>query len=193
MVKKSRSVIDSAALGIIRIIAPVCIFLHKPLFGWLDILLARRRNKQLTAEIEISFSYLFSLYPGRVLLNEGEQLPLAFDFATVTVQFSEIRFRITRGRGELRVEVAPLHDPEDWQDLEALWCALAAPEWTRRPSPYDTLDETALCLQEHWRLLVAAMSTSQNYSTTAEKLRKLSDLSIEEQMKLRKMNEGLSL
>ena len=128
-------------------------------FGWTDELAYRRNRRKFIAEIDRDFSELFAEHNGRVVPHEGENLPRAFDYVSVTVEIEEIRLRFTRGRGELRVQVAPASDVQGWMDLSILWPRIATPESGRPPSPYDELGEVAERLKARWTQLVDTVST----------------------------------
>jgi len=130
-------------------------------FGPLDELAFRRRRKKFIAEIEREFSGLFSRRSGWVVPNEGLELPRAFDYVAVTVEFNDVRFRIIRGRGELRVLAATPINPQDWQDLSLLWHRKAMRECGSPPSGYGQLGEVVQGLDRNWDQLVTALPRSQ--------------------------------
>jgi len=174
----------STAGQVFRFIGGVCILGFKVLFGPSDSLSAKRNRNRLLSEIEVSFADLLRERAGRIHSNEGKGLPRAFDYAAVVMEFPEIRFRVIRGRGEIRVQVAPVHAGEDWHDLVLLWSVLATPEHPTPPAVHDSLDTIAKFLAEQWRVLVVAMG--EGFPETEEKLRALGELPLKEQMALAK-------
>jgi len=130
-------------------------------FGPLGELAFRERRKKFIAEIEQEFSGLFSRRVGWVVPKEGLELPRAFDYVGVTVEFAEVRFRIIRGREELRVQTATLINPEDWQDISLLWHQKAMRECGSPPSCNEQLGEVAERLEQNWDQLLATLLTSQ--------------------------------
>jgi hypothetical protein len=174
---------------VLRFIGGVCLLGFKVLFGPSEKSQARKDGRRLVAEIDTSFSSLLAASGGRIQAhgiqgNKGRHLLAAFDSAAVILAFPEIRFRILRGRGQIQVQVAPVHAGEEWHDLVLLWRVLATQESPTAPTASDSLDTIAKFLEEHWRVLVAAMADGGGYRETEEKLRGLGELSLEEQMGL---------
>jgi hypothetical protein len=133
-------------------------WLYRMAFGGFDEVGYRRDRRRFIAEIERNFAYLFSIHPGRIVPQEGKNLPRAFDYVAVTVEFQEIRIRIIRGRGELDAQVASITNPEGWQSFSLVWHRIALPEW-RTDEPFEDRDLTALALrfQTCWDRLNAAL------------------------------------
>jgi hypothetical protein len=130
---------------------------YKIAFGWLDELLYQRDRKRFIREIEQGFAELFSKRVGKVVSHEGKNLIHAFDYVSVTVEFDEILVRVTRGRGEMLVQVSPRTEPKNWLALSTLWDRIALPEWGRPPSIYDEPGEIAQRLDTCWDRLVPAL------------------------------------
>src|SRR6267154_2652509 len=86
-----------------------------------SMILNRRTRAGFFREIDAAFSNLMVLHGGRRVPYEGEELPQAFDYVAVTVEFAEIWFRFIRGRGELRTQVARPNEPYNWEELTLLW------------------------------------------------------------------------
>jgi len=156
-----RPVKRGVALSLLCVSGGVIAWIYKMAFGGFDELAYRRSRKKFIAEIKQDFSAMLSQRRGRVLPDEGTNLPRAFDFVAVTVEFEEIRFRITRGRGELRVQAAATSDPQDWQDLSLLWHREAMRECGNPPSCDSPLAEVAQRLDNNWAQLLAALKTWQ--------------------------------
>jgi hypothetical protein len=134
---------------------------YKMAFGGLDELSYRRKRKRFMEEIQQSFSSL-SLQHGGWTTSDAE-LPriIAFDYVTVTVEFKDVCFQITRGRGELSVRASLPIKPQEWQDLSLLWHRKAMRECGGPPSCYEQLGEVAQRLEQNWDQLLAALATWQ--------------------------------
>jgi hypothetical protein len=136
-------------------------WVYKLAFGGFDEFAYRQSRKAFIAEVEQTFSDLFSRRAGRVVPDEGTNLPRAFDYVAVTVEFEEVRIRIIRGREELRVQAASPDNPQDWQDLSLLWHRKAMRECDNPPSCHDQLGEVVQRLDNCWKQLIAALGTWQ--------------------------------
>jgi hypothetical protein len=93
-----------------------------------------------------------------VLPHEGEELPRAFDYHSVILEFKEMRIRLVRGRGELEVELAPTREPGDWRELSFLQQVLASSEGYVPLFSQKPLDQLAGQLQAGWEQLVDLFS-----------------------------------
>ncbi len=154
-----RPVKRSLANSFLYILGSVFGGVYKVAFGGLDELLYKRARKQFIAEIELSFHYLFLKREGAVVPIEGTNLPRAFDYVGVTIAFSEVRFRIIRGRGELRVQAALPNDPSRWEDIELLWSRQAMRECGNSSSVHATLSDVAGTLDRYWDELLIALES----------------------------------
>jgi hypothetical protein len=134
---------------------------YKQAFGWLDELIYRRDRKRFVAEIEQSFSGLFSKHGGRIVPNNELPRILAFDYVTVTIEFKDVCFQITRGRRELDVRASLWNNTQNWQDIGIVWGRKAMRECGSPPSCYDQLDEVVQRIENNWDQLVAALATWQ--------------------------------
>jgi hypothetical protein len=128
---------------------------YKMAFGGLEEFAYRRSRNAFIAEIERSFSDLFSHRAGEL------NVPRAFDYVSVAIEFKEVRFRIVRGRGELCVYAAPITNPQEWQELSLLWHRKPMRECGNPPSYYDELGEVAQRINNCWDQLVAALAAWQ--------------------------------
>jgi hypothetical protein len=174
--------VDRIYFGLIHLIGAICIPIYKLAFGRSDKKAAYKYERRLIVDVRRSFADLISSRAGVVLTETRERRP-TFDYAIVVIKFPEISLRMTRGRDELRVQIAPNHDLNDWTDIEVLWRVLNLREWPVSPSPYDSLSDASEYLTAHWDMIVHAMSP-QHYSTTSKGLQNLCALSFEEQRKL---------
>ncbi len=180
--KRSISLADRVYFGSIQFIGAICIPIYKLLFGHSDMTVAHKNERRLLVDVRESFAGVLSDHTG-IISTEGRGRRPAFDFAIAVIKFSEIGVRITRGRGELRIQIAPARDLNDWNDIEILWRVLHLQEWSVSPSPYDSLDDVSDYLKAHWDKIVAAMSP-QHYSATSREAENLCALSLENQRKL---------
>jgi hypothetical protein len=133
-------------------------WVYKMAFGGLDEAFYRRSRRAFIAEVNGSFSYLFSQHGGKVNLQEGVDFPRAFDYVSVTVEFKELRIRLIQGRGELEAELAPTREPGDWRDLSFLQQVLASPPGYTPVFENGSLDQLAGQLQTGWDQLVDLLS-----------------------------------
>jgi hypothetical protein len=149
------------ALTLLSIFGDVVVQTYKLAFGGFDELFYRRSRKKFVNEIKREFSDIFSRRHGKVIPNEGINLPRAFDYVAVTIEFKEIRFRIIRGRGELRLQAAEPSSLESWQDLSLLWHRKPMRECGDPPSCYAPLGEVAQRIDDCWDQLLAALEAWQ--------------------------------
>jgi hypothetical protein len=147
--------------SLLHVLGSVVGWIYKMAFGGLDELVYRKNRKQFIAEVEQGFSSLISQHAGKVVPDEGLELPKAFDYVAVTVEFSAVRFRIIRGRGELRVQAALPSDPHDWEDLSLLWSRRVMRECGKPPSIHDRLEEVAQRIDANWNQIVASLAAWQ--------------------------------
>ena len=75
------------------------------------------RQNQFALEIQRDLAFLFDDHHGQIIPDESVRHPLPFDCASVIVAADDLCFRFFRGRGDLRVQIAPEHAPEDWGEL----------------------------------------------------------------------------
>ena len=115
--RQKRTLSDSALHSSGRVIA----WLYGVAFGAFEEPLYRRSRRGFMHEIETEFAGLLIEYRGHLVPHEGEELPRAFDYVAVTIQFEEFRLRLIRGRGELEAQIASISAPHQWQDLSLIW------------------------------------------------------------------------
>ena len=127
---------------------------YRLLFSGLDERGYQTNRRKFKADVERSFSYLFSQHKGKIHPSAGENLPRAFDYVSVTVEFEEMRIQLIRGRGELDVRVAPTSDPSEWRHLIFYWQLLNLPEGNDSLGPETSLEQLAWRLQANWDRLV---------------------------------------
>jgi hypothetical protein len=132
--------------------------LYRFLFGRLDERLYQRNRRQLIVEIEKAFSGAMAVHCGSLVPGEGEELPRAFDYVAVTIEFTDIRVRLIRGQGELVAQLANGRNPHGWRTMSDLWRAGMSHECGPPPTVYDDLDEIANRLEKCWERLVLALA-----------------------------------
>jgi hypothetical protein len=147
--------------SLLHISGSVIAWIYRMAFGGLEELAYRRDRRKLIAEIEQNFSSLFSKRAGKVVLDEGLELPRSFNYVSVAIEFKEVRFRIVRGRGELCVYAATTTEQTDWQDLSVVWHRRAMRECGSPPSCKDQLGEVVQRLDANWDQLLMALATWQ--------------------------------
>ena len=134
--------------------------IYKLLFGRLDERAYQQNRNEFVALIKIAFSNVLAIHKGSIVPHEGEELPRAFDFVAVTLEFPQIRFRLIRGRGELRIQFASKELPRNWQELNSFWNLVREPEWVTLALSYSQLDEFAEELERGWEKLLNTIQTA---------------------------------
>ena len=176
----------SFGLSVFVAFGNVVAWTYRLLFSGLEERSHQSNRHKFIAEVERDFSYLFSQHKGRVHLNEGENLPRAFDHVSVTVEFKEMRVQLTRGRGELDARLAPASDPSEWRELRFYWQFLNLPEGDYSLGTETSLEQVAWRLQANWVRLVYVF-TDENWfpSLTNPEWRRFLQLSHEEKLSVR--------
>jgi hypothetical protein len=88
--------------------------IYKALFGWMDIWLQRKANSALLYDIRSTFFFLF---PAAEIVKESWHAVMPFDYATVRLNYKNICFYFSRGRGEVNILLSPRHAPLATQEL----------------------------------------------------------------------------
>jgi hypothetical protein len=88
--------------------------IYKVLFGWLEIWSQRKADSSLLYDLRTSFFFLFPLAE---IVKERWYRVLPFDYASVKLNYKNICFCFTRGRGELNISLSPRHAPRDTHEL----------------------------------------------------------------------------
>lgn len=141
---------------------------HKIFLGWwLDPLLQTRANEALWNDIQANL-YWLSAEGQRVEQRIAEILP--FDYASVCIDRGNIRFWITRGRGELNVSLAPRHLPQETTELPAVIAALESTDLEEQ-RPIEGFSDVAEVLRSRMVALNGVFS-EQGYRAFREKLLK---------------------
>ena len=82
---------------------------------WLDPWTFKRRQTRFEREIQTEYSWLFDEYNARIMPMKPYRR--AFDYVMTTVALGDLLLRFVRGNAEFRVDIAPAHAPNDWNDL----------------------------------------------------------------------------
>jgi hypothetical protein len=138
------------------ILSPV----SKPVFGRVNIRIAKKNEAQLRQDVADALPFLFSEYAGHVVPNEGVPFPPSFDYAFVTVALDDLFLRVTRGRGDLGVNVAPAFAPSDWHELSLALSAITGQGDIQRKEFRDLWDVSRV-LQPQMKALIAFFSPKQ--------------------------------
>ena len=88
---------------------------------WLDPWLQRKANRALLDDIKANLYFLVS--EGQ-LVNSRRSQVLPFDYASVQINYGNILFCITRGRGGVNVSVSPRYAPGESYELGRVVAAL---------------------------------------------------------------------
>ena len=145
--------------------------------GWLKNMFRgdARIGAQFISQIQRDFAFLFTEYAAKIVPNDKEYPPM-FDNALVTVVVNVIRFRFVQDRGDQRVDVAPMHAPEAWEELDFVLMVIdpdgEKPSWV-------SLGDLAGILITRFAQLEQALSKAEYVSTH----RRLSERHTRERMK----------
>ena len=109
-------------------------FLGKAVHGlllswWLDPWLQTKANAALWDDVQANL-YWLSTQGQRVKERNVRTLP--FDWASVCLDYGNIRFWISRGRGELNVSLAPRYLPQEASELRVVIAALESTSVTEQ-------------------------------------------------------------
>jgi hypothetical protein len=142
----------------LHIVGSIVSRIYKLLFSGLDERAYQRNRRRFIGDVQLSFAELFAKHPGQIHPEKGRNLPRAFDYVSIDVEFSELVFRLVSGRGELAVYVAPSTDSTDMQDLGTLCKDYGVVAGYSSMPGY--LDHTARYIQNHWDELVQLYTTN---------------------------------
>jgi hypothetical protein len=153
MVDKSPSPILKSA---VRLLWPLFIlpyFLVKYLYigvlgWWLDPWLLARDRKRLWTDIIDEMPFLGS----NGTLIKSKRLARSFDYASVHLDFENVRVCITRGRGEIAVSLSPHASLEDSYRLGVVFEALGLMQYVNQSSIPD-LRAIDHALEAHWNTI----------------------------------------
>jgi hypothetical protein len=143
--------------------------LYKLLFGWwLDPRTSRKSEQEFADEIRTKLPFLFVEYGGEIIPNESLRVHTTFDYAIVTVAVRNLLLRFVRGRDEFRVDVAPKHDPRDWQEVSLVLTAIGSVEGFGLRPLYYRLGDFAPLIRPRLLVLDDAFSDKHYVSTKAK-------------------------
>jgi hypothetical protein len=181
-----RGIKRSFGLSVFVAVGSVIAWVYRLLFSGWDERLYKKNRRNFASEIERSFAYLFSQHGGSVHPIEGENLPRAFDYVSVTVDFEAMRVQLIRGRGELDARIAPPFEPGEWREIEFFWQLVDFPGREYSLFAENQLDELAGKLQESWSQLTFVLS-EENWlpSLTNAEWRRFLKLTREEKLTFR--------
>lgn len=132
------------------------------LFGAADLRRSRERENQFALEIRREVPFLFEDLPGTIETDETRPHPRPFDYAVIIVALPDLLLRFTRGRGDLRVQVAPKTSRSDWAELR--WLLSIVNESDVRPS-FLYLSDVARVLKPNMDRIRAALSGERGVET----------------------------
>jgi hypothetical protein len=135
------------------------------LFGWLAILLQRRADSSLLYEVRTE---LYFLFPAGSVVKERWYRVLPFDYASVGINYHNVCFWITRGRGELNVSIAIRDVPRPTYEIGLVVAALDSTVATEQ-KPIRYLLQVADLLRPRIEAINDAFSESK-YPEFKEKL-----------------------
>lgn len=122
-------------------------------------------REKFTTQIRRDFAFLFTENAAKIVPNDEEYPPM-FDNALVTVVVDGIRLRFVQDRGEQRVDVASLEEPEAWEELDFVLMVIdpagEKPSWV-------SLGDLAGILRTRFAQLESAFSTEE-YASTRKQL-----------------------
>ena len=87
------------------------------LFGWYGKRLAREAQHRLEAEVQEYLSFLFREYDAHIIPEPEARHVSDGDWPLVVLSVDGMLLHLLRWRGELNIGVAPIHAPNDWDDL----------------------------------------------------------------------------
>jgi len=142
---------------ILKCVATVTTPVYRGLFGWFDDRMYSKLQRNLEHDIVGNLPWLLEIEQAKVVRNTSKY-PKAFDYAIVTMAAGTLLLRFVRGRGEFRVDVAPQHAPDDWQELAE---AIASIDESKTTPHYYRFKDLNLLLKAHWNELKYALSEAQ--------------------------------
>jgi hypothetical protein len=151
--KLSRSIVFEL-MRPIGVIGSIVGKIYDLFFGRADARLSRQRENELALEIRHDVPFLFDERGGEIVTDETLRYPRPFDFASVIVVVDDLLFRFFRGRGDLRVWVAPKREPNNWSELQTVISLIDEDE----PRPLLFLTDVQRVLRPRMIRLRAAFS-----------------------------------
>jgi hypothetical protein len=121
MNNRTKETIIALARPIYVVVRPFAWLVHKTLFEWLEVWSQRTADSCLLLDIRANLPFLF---PAAEIVKERWYRILPFDYASVRLNFKNICFYFSRGRGELNVALSPVHKPQSTSDLRLVIAVL---------------------------------------------------------------------
>lgn len=112
-------------------------FVGKAIYGgafawWLDPWLQGRANQALWDDIQVNLHFLHNNCQP---LKTRRARVLPFDYASVCLDYGNVRFCFSRGREELHVTLSPRHAPMEAYELPVVIAAINSADVTQQTSP----------------------------------------------------------
>jgi len=118
------------------------------LFGWWRRRKVKERSQtKFQEQVRSELDFLFVAHGARFAANQGVPEIPPFDYVTVSISVRNMILRLTRGRGEFLVDVAPQHRPGAWRDFGML---LSAIKQNSDPTRYADLPEFGVILKHRF-------------------------------------------
>jgi hypothetical protein len=118
-------------------------------------------------------SFLFERYGASVVSNH--YFPNAFGNAIVVIRTQKLKLRVVRDKDEVRVDIAPLDEPEEWVDCAFALAAIESVAGNYRFSLDRAITSIARHLDPQFDLLQEAFAPDL-YSFTKQKIAEISEL-----------------
>jgi hypothetical protein len=138
------------------------------LFGWLDILIANRREREFARDIREGLFSIFQKYGAEIVPNDARRVPPPLDYAVVTVAIGHLLLRFVRRRGEFGIDVAAkgkILSWRDWKDITTVRMVLDESKESQQAIRLRSVSDADRLLQieiprlldatsdEHWDLV----------------------------------------
>jgi hypothetical protein len=136
--------------------------LYSLFFGWLDVRASKEKERRLELEIRELLPFLFGSQEATVVPNVGIPFPEPFDYATVTVACRNLLIRFSRGRSDLKVDLAGSNDPSNWHDLLLVLAAIDGREERPERRWFFDLREAAILLESNMARLSGVFGSNEN-------------------------------
>jgi hypothetical protein len=140
--------------------------LYSLFFGWYDKRLARRAQQAFAEAVLEQLSFLFTDYDAQIVLKPEIKRLSEIDWPSVTLSTDGMLFKFLLQRGDLSASIAPIHKPNDWDDL--LLVLSLIDESVKREGVVD-LSYLARLLKPRMMLLSRAFSED-TYAATKQHL-----------------------
>jgi hypothetical protein len=147
--------------------------LYQLFFGRYEIRLSRKAEDELAQDVRRELSFLFQRPGADIVSDDTIPHPRPFNYAIVIAVLPDLFLRFIRGRGELRVQVAPRSEPGNWAELPWVLNIIDG-SGQLAPKGLATLQEVAPVLKARMAEIATSQSVDQ-YGETAQQLREMRD------------------